>query len=99
VEVPLVLREPDANLEQEVELERRRTQLRRGATNPPRPEVRTSLTIPVPPLPDMSSQRSQSSASPVLGPEVGDVTLFLEGPYSNTAPRSRDTLQRAATAA
>ncbi|QGA15763.1 hypothetical protein EYB26_003423 [Talaromyces marneffei] len=99
VEVPLVLREPDANLEQEVELERRRTQLRRGATNPPRPEVRNSLTIPVPPIPDMSSQRSESSASPVLGSEVGDVTLFLEGPYSNTAPRSRDTLQRAATAA
>lgn len=99
VEVPLVLREPDANLEQEVELERRRTQLRRGATNPPRPETRNSLTIPIPPIPDMSSQRSQSSASPVLGPEVSDVTLFLEGPYSNTAPRSRDTLQRAATAA
>lgn len=99
VEVPLVLREPDANLEQEVELERRRTQLRRGVSNAPRPEVRNSLTIPVPPIPDMSSQRSQSSISPTLGPEVGDVTLFLEGPYSNTAPRSRDTLQRAATAA
>ncbi|KUL87153.1 hypothetical protein ZTR_05572 [Talaromyces verruculosus] len=99
VEAPLVLREPDANLEQEVELERRRTQLRRVVTSAPRPEVRNSLAIPVPPIPDMSSQRSQSSVSPTLGPEVGDVTLFLEGPYSNTAPRSRDTLQRAATAA
>lgn len=99
VEAPLVLREPDANLEQEVELERRRTQLRRGVTNPRRPEVRNSLTIPVPPIPDTSSERSQSSVAPTLGPEVGDVTLFLEGPYSNTAPRSRDTLQRAATAA
>ncbi|EED20428.1 F-box domain protein [Talaromyces stipitatus ATCC 10500] len=94
VEVPLVLREPDANLEQEVELERRRTQLRRGAANPPRLEARESINIPVPMIPD---RRSQSSASP--DPEVGDVTLFLEGPYSNTAPRSRDTLQRAATAA
>jgi hypothetical protein len=101
---PIVLKEPHANLEQEVELERRRTQLRRGGTGLPRVDPGESFNIPRQPHPDTSnhpkSHHSPSSSQALdTEVEVNDVTLFLEGPYSNTAPRSRDTLQRAATAA
>ncbi|OKL63607.1 hypothetical protein UA08_00054 [Talaromyces atroroseus] len=100
-EEPLVLREPDANLEQEVELERRRTQMRRGGTGLPRADPGEPLNISRQSPPDTSNNPKghSPSSSQALGTEVNDVTLFLDGPYSNTAPRSRETLQRAATAA
>lgn len=100
-EEPLILREPNANLEQEVELERRRTQMRRGVTGLPRMEPMEPPNTFRPPGSNTSSHRKSQSleTSHPADTEVNDVTLFLEGPYSNTAPRSRDTLQRAATAA
>ncbi|KAL1965868.1 hypothetical protein VTN77DRAFT_5001 [Rasamsonia byssochlamydoides] len=107
---PKVLREQNANLEQEVELERRRTQLRRGVVGSPRNNVWDrpgSLSRQSFPVARSSSQKlahssqrgSRSQASSPTQAEFGDLTLFLDGPYSNTAPRSRDTLHRAATAA
>lgn len=105
---PKVLKEQNANLEQEVELERRRTQLRRGVVGSPRTGDRPgSLSRQSFPVARSSSQKlahssqrgSRSQASSPIGEEFGDLTLFLDGPYSNTAPRSRDTLHRAATAA
>jgi hypothetical protein len=107
--VPKVLGEQNPNLEQEVELERRRTQLRRGVVGSPRGNIGDrpgSLSRQSFPVARSSSQKlghnqrgSRSQTSSPVEAEFADLTLFLDGPYSNTAPRSRDTLQRAATAA
>ncbi|KAH8693825.1 F-box domain protein [Talaromyces proteolyticus] len=106
---PLILREPNANLEQEVELERRRTQLHRRVVGSPRVNPRDRPTASRQSFPARSNSQKQNfgnqrgsrsqAGSPVSDRAVGDVTLFLDGPYSNTAPRSGDTLRRAATAA
>lgn len=104
---PLILREQNPNLEQEVELERRRTLLHRGTVGSPRLNITERLNISRQSFPGPSSLQKQEvhpqrgSRSQTNSPEheLGDVTLFLDGPYSNTAPRSRDTIQRAATAA
>ncbi|KAJ5590549.1 hypothetical protein N7450_004521 [Penicillium hetheringtonii] len=101
---PKVLMEPDSSLDTEVELERRRTRLQRGDTDStisslrrmpsrdprrsPRPTAQTPLAH--------ARRNSLSVPTSPEGVTVGDVP---EIPYDNTQPRSRDTLQRAATAA
>ncbi|GLI73682.1 hypothetical protein PoHVEF18_001902 [Penicillium ochrochloron] len=104
--VPMTLMEPDSSLDTEVELERRRTRLQRGDTDP------TSLTGLVhrpsrAPARETRRTASQHGLSHVRrnslslptspdGPTRGEV---VEIPYDNTQPRSQDTLHRAATAA
>jgi len=101
---PKVLMEPDSSLDTEVELERRRTRLQRGDTDStisslrrmpsrdprrsPRPTAQTPLAH--------ARRNSLSVPTSPEGVTAGDVP---EIPYDNTQPRSRDTLQRAATAA
>lgn len=101
-----MLTEPDSSLDTEVELERRRTRLHRGDTDP------TSLTglIHRPSHAIARENRRNASqhafshlnrsssalATSPDGPTRGDV---VDIPYDNTQPRSQDTLHRAATAA
>lgn len=106
-----VLEEHRANLEQEVELERQRTQVTRRPVGSPRRVIdgergsgaqRQSF-----PVGRSSSQRSilyshrasRSNENSPVEATLDDLTLFLDGPYTNAAPRSRDTLHRAATSA
>lgn len=105
--VPLVLRERSTDLEQEVELERRRTRVQRGAIGMQRsrpPTDRNPVFRQSYPSGSQKSafcmhrsSRSQNN-SPVDEETAEDGDLLMDDPYSNTAPRSRDTLQRAATA-
>lgn len=105
--VPLVLQEQSTDLEQEVELERRRTRVQRGivGTQRSRPPVdrNRSYRQSYPSGSQKSAfcmqrgSRSQNN-SPVDEEMAEDTDLLLDDPYSNTAPRSRDTLRRAATA-
>lgn len=101
---PKILMEPDSSLDTEVELERRRTRLHRGDTDPtlsalghrpsraPRMNPRsTSQTI----LPHIR----RNSLSVPTSPEEATPGNVPEIPYDNTQPRSHDTLHRAATAA
>jgi hypothetical protein len=108
---PLVLKEQNANLEQEVELERRRTRMHRGPVGTPRQNIAERSAASRQSFPASTSFHKHSNSngnqrgsrsqvrSPAAESEIGDVTLFLDGPYSNTAPRSGDTIRRAATAA
>lgn len=104
---PMTLMEPDSSIDTEVELERRRTRLQRGDTEP---TALTSLahrlsrsvareTRRTPSQYALSHLRCSSSlalGTSSDGPSRGEV---LEIPYDNTQPRSQDTLHRAATAA
>ena len=104
---PTPLSEPGAaTLDVEVELERRRTRInRRGGLGstvrysvPSRAtrdldSLRTGSPGPVP------RRNSRSQPNSPVGPDLATALTFLDGPYSNTAPRSRETLNRAATAA
>ncbi|OOQ82985.1 F-box domain protein [Penicillium brasilianum] len=103
---PAMLTEPDSSLDTEVELERRRTRLHRGDTDP------TSLTGLVHRPSHAITRENRRTASQHAfshlnrsssalatfpdGPTRGDV---VDIPYDNTQPRSQDTLHRAATAA
>lgn len=100
---PTLLQEPNSSMDTEVELERRRTRLHRG--NAPALRLRTSARASHPPaasrdhkLPSSTSENPVST-EPGNDNETGSTTQFPEIPYDNTQPRSRDTLQRAATAA
>lgn len=109
---PLLLKEQNGNLEQEVELERRRTRMHRGQVGTPRTNIPERSAASRQSFPASSSSHKHNNSnnsnqrgsrsqvgSPTAESEIGDVTLFLDGPYSNTAPRSGDTIRRAATAA
>ncbi|CRG88126.1 Serine/arginine repetitive matrix protein 2 [Talaromyces islandicus] len=110
---PLLLKEQNANLEQEVELERRRTRMHRGPVGTPRVNMTERSAASRQSFPASSSSHKHNNSnsnhnhrgsrsqvrSSATENEIGDVTLFLDGPYSNTAPRSGDTIRRAATAA
>lgn len=97
---PKMLAEPDSSLDTEVELERRRTRLRRPNTDPTlthrtsrfrgsqRPVNQTTLP----------HHYRNSLAIPHITDGISDRAV-PEIPYDNTLPRSRDTLHRAATAA
>ncbi|KAJ5103345.1 hypothetical protein N7532_003874 [Penicillium argentinense] len=102
---PKMLMEPDSSLDTEVELERRRTRLNRGDTDP------TTLTA-LGRRSSRSTRQNPRSASQTLLPHIRRNSLSVptspeevtagnvpEIPYDNTQPRSQDTLHRAATAA
>jgi hypothetical protein len=95
-----ILTEPDSSLDTEVELERRRTRLRR-------PDTDSSLinrpSIP----PTRGAQLSTSQAqipvrrrNSLAAPTHVELTSSgaVDIPYDNTQPRSQETLHRAATA-
>jgi len=107
---PKMLREQNPSLDAEVELERRRTQLHRGVVESPRnPLSQRSASAARESFPAAtgSSQKllssnqggSHSQPSSPIDWEPSDNAHILDSPYSNTQPRSRDTLHRAATAA
>lgn len=98
--VAKILTEPDSSLDTEVELERRRTRLRRPDTDPSlahRPSMpplrgaqRSASQVQIP------LRRRNSLVAPIPGePTSSDV---VDIPYDNTQPRSQETLHRAATA-
>lgn len=101
--VPKILSEPDSSLDTEIELERRRTLLHRNNTSAPRPRPRPATRVSHPPasrdqkLPPTTSRNRSSSHS--NGSESSSRPPIPDIPYDNTQPRSRDTLQRASTAA
>ena len=109
---PKLLKEQCANLDVEVELERRRTQLHRGEAASSRVSIvervgSTPQTFP----PTRNTTRNISQRLPVIAPIVTEAltnspstvgeegNTLLDAPYSNTQPRSRDSLYRAASAA
>lgn len=107
---PMMLREYNPSMDAAVELERSRTRLHRGDTGsgaclrqrPSRPSFRGTY-----PAAAGGSQKIQPrnfrNSSYVPGSsddmDTDHVPLVDDSPYSNTQPRSRDTLRRAATAA
>ncbi|KAJ5174876.1 uncharacterized protein N7482_000753 [Penicillium canariense] len=104
--VPMMLMEPDSSLDTEVELERRRTRLHRGDTDP---TTLTSLVQRPSRTPIRESRRTASqnaishlrpnSLAIATSPDEPNRGEVVDVPYDNTQPRSRDTLHRAATAA
>ncbi|KDB26730.1 hypothetical protein H109_01479 [Trichophyton interdigitale MR816] len=99
--VPTELPEQGATLDAEVELEKRRAQISRQRTmaarhTPSRSNWRNSI-------PPVGSHADEESSSPPLPSTPGggarSALPFLDSPYSNTSPRSTETLRRAATAA
>ena len=101
--VPKLLKEPSSNMDTEVELERRRTRLHRD--HAPSLRVRTAGRVSrhAPSSSDhklsQTTSRGRALSSPNSDIEPGSGTQVPDIPYDNTQPRSRDTLQRAATAA
>ncbi|KAL2000791.1 hypothetical protein VTN02DRAFT_2636 [Thermoascus thermophilus] len=104
---PKTLREESPNLDTEVELERRATHLPRPVIGS-RPDHRQANTARESfPAAAGSSQKllsnnqrgSRSQPSSPVDVDSSDNANILDSPYSNTQPRSRDTLHRAATAA
>ncbi|KAK2813526.1 hypothetical protein FQN49_008295, partial [Arthroderma sp. PD_2] len=96
---PTELPEQDATLDAEVALEKKRTQISRQRTMAARTTPRASRRNSIPPavahqIEDLPSPPIASSPG---GP--GSALPFLDSPYSNTSPRSTETLRRAATAA
>lgn len=96
---PKMLTEPNSSMDTEVELERRRTQLRRNNTAAPR-RLRNPARETHPPSASSASQkapyrhrRNSSYQSNSNTPRL-NATLF-----GDAQPRTGDTLQRAATAA
>lgn len=105
---PKLLREQNPSLDTEVELERRRTQSHRTLIGSPRRgSRRASAARESFPAATGSSQKllsstrraSHSQPSTPTDTDPIDFAQSLDSPYDNTQPRSRDTLQRAATAA
>ncbi|KAL2013092.1 hypothetical protein VTN00DRAFT_617 [Thermoascus crustaceus] len=107
---PKTLREQSPSLDTEVELERRRTQLRRPVIGSPRNSLvqrQANAARESFPTTTGSSQKllsnnqrgSRSQPSSPVDIDSSDNAHILDSPYSNTQPRSRDTLHRAATAA
>ncbi|KAJ5132223.1 hypothetical protein N7448_006381 [Penicillium atrosanguineum] len=95
-----ILTEPDSSLDTEVELERRRTRLRR-------PDTDSSLVHRPSMPPFRGAQRSTSQAqipirrrNSLVAPIPGEPTSsdVVDIPYDNMQPRSQETLHRAATA-
>ncbi|KAJ9260214.1 hypothetical protein DTO212C5_8502 [Paecilomyces variotii] len=105
---PKLLREQSPSLDTEVELERRRTQFRRLIGSPrhgtsqrssrPRESFPAATRSPQKLL-STTSTASRSQPSSPTDMEFSHLTQMLDVPYDNAQPRSRDTLQRAATAA
>ncbi|KAL4951990.1 hypothetical protein BDW69DRAFT_168762 [Aspergillus filifer] len=97
---PVLLQEPNSNLDTEVELERRRTRLHRGSSSgTPGRGVRESYPAAshsVRMRPRRNSSYLSASSSEVAD---GEIPAIPDSPYDNTQPRSQDTLRRAATAA
>lgn len=98
--IPKVLKEPDSNIDTEIELERRRTRIHRNHTAAPRIRPPVRMSHP------RASSDEKRPPSPVQDRTVntsndGDPEDIVPVPdvYDMTQPRSRDTLQRAATAA
>lgn len=101
---PKMLREPNSSLDTEIELERRRTRVNRGARHSrgasrvSYPAGAASVTaVPKPPARSRRNSSLRSGSSSNTG--TNSTSAFAESPYLNAQPRSRDTLQRAATAA
>ncbi|KAL1958400.1 hypothetical protein VTO42DRAFT_4501 [Malbranchea cinnamomea] len=104
---PTPLAEPGApTLDVEVELERRRTRINRRAGL----DVAARYSIPSRAVRDLDNiltmsptsihrRNSHSQPNSPTSSELAAALTFIDNPYSNTAPRSRDTLNRAATAA
>ncbi|KAL1858657.1 hypothetical protein Plec18170_002863 [Paecilomyces lecythidis] len=105
---PKLLKEQSPSLDTEVELERRRTQSRRLIGSPrhgtnrrtsrPRESFPAATGSPQKLL-STTSTASRSQPSSPTDMEFSHLTTLLDVPYDNAQPRSRDTLQRAATAA
>lgn len=101
---PKILKEPNASMDTEVELERRRTRLHSGNTTAPR-RLRSAGTRES--YPAASSGTSQklwprhrrNSSYSSFSNNPGPNGPTPETPYNNNQPRSRDTLHRVATAA
>jgi hypothetical protein len=113
---PKLLKEQSANLDVEVELERRRTQLHRGEAGSPRNTIAERIGSTPQTFP---STRNITQRLPVVTPIITETLTnspstvgeednndnndnnnnILDAPYSNTQPRSRDSLYRAASAA
>lgn len=100
---PKMLREPNSSLDTEIELERRRTRVNRGGRHsrggsrvsyPAAASNAGAGAVPKPPARNRRNSSLRSGSSSNTG-----TTQFAESPYLNAQPRSRDTLQRAATAA
>ncbi|RJE19609.1 F-box domain protein, partial [Aspergillus sclerotialis] len=98
--VPKILKEPNSTMDTEVELERRRTRLHRDHAPPLRVRSTTRVSRHAPSSSDNKlTQRDRALSNPSSEIEPGHSTQVPDIPYDNTQPRSRDTLQRAATAA
>src|SRR5205823_1678194 len=100
------LAEQSPNLDVEVELERRRTQVNRRVGLGL--ERNTQLARANSVAPPAGVRRSMAHGSQVeqrrssitpSSPDLEEDTQILDSPYNNMQPRSRDTLNRAATAA
>lgn len=104
---PKTLREQSPSLDTEVELERRRTQLHRPVIGSRPGQRQANAARESFPAATGSSQKllsnnqrgSRSQPSSPVDIDSSDNAHILDSPYSNTQPRSRDTLHRAATAA
>jgi hypothetical protein len=98
-----VLEEEHRDMETEVAIVRRRTVAQRGdRTNALRPTAaRTALpTIPaVPPAPRVTLRESNGQGETESINSLEDPQEALDAPYAHGAPRSAQTLRRAATAA
>ncbi|PGH04007.1 hypothetical protein AJ80_08591 [Polytolypa hystricis UAMH7299] len=107
---PKDLPERDSNMDTEVELERRRTQVNRHgglgmsrsaaiqrSTSVARhhPTVSTSVASPT----ALGHRHSISQPNSPIDHDSQTYLQVFDNPYNNTQPRSRDTLSRAATAA
>lgn len=101
---PKMLREPNSSLDTEIELERRRTRVNRGARHSrggnrvSYPAAASNAAIPKPPARHRRNSSLRSGSSSNTG-SVNGTPPLADSPYLNAQPRSRDTLQRAATAA
>lgn len=101
---PINLPEQGATLDVEVELQRRRTHVNRrqgigarASTVASRSnQLRQTRNLNRPSIPPHEGEQGGLDSLPI---EEMAFLPFLDNPYSNTAPRSGDTLRRAATAA
>ncbi|KAL4937517.1 hypothetical protein BDV06DRAFT_72146 [Aspergillus oleicola] len=97
---PVLLREPNSNLDTEVELERRRTRLHRGSSSGiPGRGVRESYPAASHSARMRPRRNSSYLSASSSGVADGEIPAIPDSPYDNTQPRSGDTLRRAATAA
>lgn len=105
---PLMLREQSPSMEVEIELERTRSRLHRSGlssrTNPSQHPSRSAVRNSYPAthgenqkLQNLGDNSYMQGTADDAGPDYAP--SLVDMPYSNTQPRSHDTLRRAATAA